>query len=317
MLRGYRLLTFAACVGLAFISFGLGAMLVASDAQEKRYAAYRYAADKPEEADPSLARVADTKPFEYRTPCKEPKGKDESDLCAQWRAAYAAEDSASWTKWGLWVAIAGTAGLFWTLYYTRKAVEDTGDATKAMLAQNEISKYAQRPWIEVEIAKVSMSSSSETFGLTVDLILRNRGHTPALNIRSRGRIIIRHGKQEIEGEIYPGEDYTRIVHNLLPGGSGYNSVHPKMPAKLIPKTTIRIGGQTVIDGPYFVPTLEIKVDYEWGDPIERGRTVKRFSISAVDPVYHERDERLGIPITLGAIPVTPLKAIEVASPEIS
>lgn len=117
------------------------------------------------------------------------------------RAVHDLKAQRDMSDWAWWVMIIGALQFFatiatlgfvkLTLDATLEAVKDTGDATKAMLAQNEISKYAQRPWIEVEVEKVSMSSSSETFSLTVDLILRNRGHTPALNILSRGKLIIR------------------------------------------------------------------------------------------------------------------------------
>lgn len=77
------------------------------------------------------------------------------------------------------------------------------------------------------------------------------------------------------------------------------------------------GSGNRLAGPNFVPLLQIKIDYEWGEPAQQGKTVKNFMISADEGVHTWRDERLGIPIALGASPVTPLKAIEVASPEIS
>lgn len=149
MLDGYR--GIIAATGLAGISlaFGLGLYLASLNyPNEVRHQPYRYAADKPIEI-PAPGAIPG-QAFEYREPCQNPKGNNESDLCAQWRAAKAAEESALWTKWGFWVGIGGMLGLFLTLFYTREAVKDTGDATAAMIRQNEIAEAAQRPWVMPE-----------------------------------------------------------------------------------------------------------------------------------------------------------------------
>lgn len=138
-------------VALLFITFGLGLYVGALNyPEQQRYQPYRYASDKPAEIDPTLpAGQVGAQPQEYRSPCSNPKGHDESDLCAQWRAAKAGEDSAFWAKWGFWIGLGGMIGLFWTLYYTRMAVEDTGHATDAMRESNAIAENAQRPWIKM------------------------------------------------------------------------------------------------------------------------------------------------------------------------
>lgn len=150
MFRSNRLLVVASLIGLVLVSIGLGVMLVSLDAKENRYQSYRYAADKPEDVDPASPRKPDAKPFQYRTPCEEPKGKDESDLCAQWRAAEAAEDSALWAKWGFWISTLGSGLLLWQIILTREALADTGLATKAMERQNKIAIATQRAWIDVQ-----------------------------------------------------------------------------------------------------------------------------------------------------------------------
>lgn len=129
---------FFAAIGLAIVSFGLGAMLVASNESNKeRYLPYRYIQEQPARMEPPLAGSPDAQSFQYRIPCREPKSESESDLCAQWRAAKAGEDSARWTKWGVWVGVIGSLFLLWQIILTRKAVEDTREATKAMVSQTE------------------------------------------------------------------------------------------------------------------------------------------------------------------------------------
>jgi len=136
----------AAAGGAALLcAFGTGYYLAALNyPEEKQHQPYRYAADKPSEIDPALSLTVGAKPQKFRSPCDNPKGRDESDFCAQWRAAMAAEDSAFWAKWSFWIGLGGIIGLFWTLYYTRKAVEDTGAATEAMNESNNMMRRQMR-----------------------------------------------------------------------------------------------------------------------------------------------------------------------------
>gem|GEM_PF-2673377 len=140
--------------------------------------------------DPSLAGQPGTKSFEYRAPCRDPKGKDESDLCAQWKAANAAEDSALWAKWGFWIGVVGSGFLLWQIILTRQAVEDTGDATAAMQSANEIAKAAQRPWLHIDNVEAKMyalESSSGELIVTVYawVTVKNVGGRPAFQINRR------------------------------------------------------------------------------------------------------------------------------------
>ncbi|KRB86544.1 hypothetical protein ASE00_07570 [Sphingomonas sp. Root710] len=127
--------------------FSLGSL----DTDKERYEPYRYAADKPAEAESAQAGVPRAQPLGYRRPCQDPKGETESDLCAQWKAANAAEDSAFWAQWGFWIAVVGSSFLLWQIMLTREAVEDTGRATEAMRQANRISENAQRAWITLGI----------------------------------------------------------------------------------------------------------------------------------------------------------------------
>lgn len=181
--RGAFLVCLAGLAAL-FTAWGHGYYLAALNyPEEQRHQPYRYAADEPAKVDLAGPAGINAQPYEYRTPCDYPKGRDESDLCAQWRAAKAAEDGAFWTKLGVWVGFGGMIGLFWTLYYTRKAVEDTGSATRAMIRQNEISEAAQRPFVVVAAGPSPTLRNDRGYVMPASYRYENYGGTPAKIIR--------------------------------------------------------------------------------------------------------------------------------------
>lgn len=188
MLKGYRLLIFAACIGLASVTFTLGVIITTLDANEKRYQTYRFASDKPIEIDAPGSPQTDIQALEYRSPCEDAKGQAESDLCAQWRAARAAEDSALWAWWGLLVGATGSALLILQIIQTRKAVSETAKATKAMERQNDFASQTQRAWLSIEDVKIEnlWSNYHGTSGYSICIggsyKIKNSGSAPALDV---------------------------------------------------------------------------------------------------------------------------------------
>lgn len=167
-------------------------MLGAShDPSEQRYQPYRYASDKPAEVEPTAAAQASADGFEYRTPCSDPKGQGESDLCAQWKAANAAADGALWTKWGVWIGCIGSALLLWQIILTRKAVEDTSEATEAMREANNIARDTMERQLR---AYLNVTDISQQAPMTVGAVYKaivsfhNKGQTPASNVKVRAFI---------------------------------------------------------------------------------------------------------------------------------
>lgn len=171
-------------LALAFWLFFYGWFLGASlDPKEQRYPASRSAVGKPLETNTELSGRPNPSPLLNRSPCDNPKGHDERDLCVQWRAANAAEDSAFWAKWGFWIATIGSVLLLWQIILTRKAVKDTSAATKAMERQNEIADEGQRPWISVEDLVInSVEVEGYTAKITYSFRAKNFGRTPAISV---------------------------------------------------------------------------------------------------------------------------------------
>lgn len=177
--------------------------------QEQRYQTYREATEKPLEASPSLSRQPDTETFKNRTPCRDPEGKDESDLCAQWKAANAAEDGAFWTKWGVWIGVVGSCFLLWQIILTRRAVEDTGQATEAMREANEIMRAA-------EDAKIVISISETEFSFGVGFFFSIKASNIGRSAATIHSIAIEDDKSIIERPIKSGEDIEFVSLCFMP-----------------------------------------------------------------------------------------------------
>lgn len=146
--------------------------------------------------------------------------REQRDLVAQEAAAL----------WGFWIAaiallqlVATVIGLFFikrTLDATWKAVEDTGQATRAMLEANEITKEAQRPWIVIEPRLEDFYLDGRLFGFSMFIKFRNIGNTVATGWW-RGMNVI-----------FTGEDFlteaSKIVQEL-------SKPTPSTPAILMPQ----------------------------------------------------------------------------------
>ena len=114
-------------------------------------------------------------------------GPDPSDGQEREKRDLAAQESMSvWAFWLLMVSalgtittMIGTGFLLWQIMLTREAVQDTGDATKAMNRQNELAAAAQRAWLVPEPAITSAVIEDDGIDLEWECLLRNRGSTVA------------------------------------------------------------------------------------------------------------------------------------------
>lgn len=180
--------------------------------------------------------------------------RSEYDLSAQERMA----------KWSLWTMIAAavttmlTAIALWfikgTLDATREAVEDTGKATEAMLAANEIAKRAadmaeqgaveqaalfrgqlavanrnadasiamQRPWLDVALEFRDEDTGWE-HGISYTVRTTNIGQNPALKVRVVS-LVRPHDMED------PNlHDLSEIIQRAREGWSNYPMVFPEKP----------------------------------------------------------------------------------------
>lgn len=106
--------------------------------------------------------------------CNQGQDDRNSDLCAQWKAADAARESADWAQRGFWLGLAGTALLLWTLRVTARG-------TKAAVEAVEAQIISDRPLMQVKdlIARraASQRPSKYPFCLNIHWEVENYGKT--------------------------------------------------------------------------------------------------------------------------------------------
>ncbi|MXO58129.1 hypothetical protein GRI89_01025 [Altererythrobacter salegens] len=143
----------------------------------------------------------------------------------------AQRDMSLWA-FAMFVISAITAGLtLWALWYvrgtliaTREALVDTGDATKAMLRQNEITEQSQRPWIGIDVKPRLLKLVDKAIRVELDVYCKNFGQLPATDFQLYFKLTWSDGTQPnihhgIWDEFRPRENPTRSL--VLP----YDSLH--------------------------------------------------------------------------------------------
>lgn len=132
----------------------------------------------------------------YTDPCNKGEDNRNSDLCAQWKAADAAQESAKWTRRSFWIGLAGTGIGGLTLFaaiaaafYARDAAKHAGaavtqaeNATKAandtVDVTRDIGARQLRAYLTVRAYTVVVNNAH----VEVKIVGQNTGQTPALNV---------------------------------------------------------------------------------------------------------------------------------------
>jgi hypothetical protein len=162
-------------------------------------------------------------------------GKDDrrSDLCAQWKAADAAAESAWWTAGMFWLGVAGAAIGGGTLlaagfaaWYARRAWQESkrgADAANEALVQ---AKHEARAWVSVSVEGEKIARSFKAVRFYYRVTLRNTGGVVAENVRWHHAIYdMREGDKQAVREIKAWERLRRANDNVLqPGENESNSL---------------------------------------------------------------------------------------------
>lgn len=168
----WRVVAAFAGLGLSFWLFFCGWLLGASlHPHEQKYQPYAYATAHPESIYTSGAKhTGGIEAPQYRQPCSNPKGQEESDLCAQWKAANAAEEGALWAKWGVWIAGASTIAVAIAIYLTIEANSISRDTAKRQL----------RAYIGMSVGGIEHFGTHDP---VIAFTMTNSGETPAYRFR--------------------------------------------------------------------------------------------------------------------------------------
>lgn len=118
-------------------------------------------------------------------PCTAMASRDESDLCAQWRAATAAEHGAFWSFAQMVLSGAGLIGLFVTLWFNRRALEiaDKSNLDARKIGQAQVKSYISIGSVKFQITEHGIAVV--TFKLT------NAGQSPAVGVKASGKVKIK------------------------------------------------------------------------------------------------------------------------------
>jgi len=126
--------------------------------------------------------------------CYKAQNHDSADLCAQWRAAIAAERAANASWWGVFWVVIGTAlsgaGLFALLAALNQTERSLREAARANDIAKDNTAIENRAWIfpvgQADIARISDMAKGNVF-FHFRRGWDNVGKTPALNCKALSR----------------------------------------------------------------------------------------------------------------------------------
>lgn len=135
---------------------------------------------------------------ETTKPCENGKDNRNSDLCAQWKAADAAKESAEWTRRTFWLGVVGSIIGFFTLIaagmaacYAKKAAEETkrgADFSDLSIKKMEEGLLRQiRPWLVGDgihtdnVTDLTVGYIKYERAIFLYVNFSNAGQSPAIN----------------------------------------------------------------------------------------------------------------------------------------
>lgn len=143
----------------------------------------------------------------------------EYDLSAQ-------QDMAEWAKWmllaGLLTLIVTGIGVWFvreTLRATLKAVQDTSEATDAMVKQNKLTEESQRAWLIINDIKVlTVARKGDGIHVSLSWSVINTGQTPA-TLASFDVCVFEEARADIDGATIIDRAIKRRDSLMVDGGS--------------------------------------------------------------------------------------------------
>jgi hypothetical protein len=212
---------------------------------------------------------------EEKRPCRDQRSRDESDLCAQWRAANAAEDAAGWAWWQLVVSVAGVIGLGVTLWFNRIALAVARDANAET---RRIGEAQTRAYVSIS----SVQGQHYADGLVLKAIAKNSGQSPALDAFIEFKIVKPDGGTEVRHVLHLHAIPAQSEHEF--GNLYYRSAEAKNWSGLV--VFVVVAFDTVFGAGETAAESFVGSPSEWDDKsftdLTHGRHVKSYLLANPD-----------------------------------
>lgn len=137
-------------------------------------------------------------------PCKAGDDRRYSDLCAQWKAADAASDAASWGKWGAVASVISLVGVLGAV----------GISIWSNLIIRKTAKHELRAYLGVGSVRAAPDGAGH---ITARVIISNFGSTPAQNIVTKVAGVVREFPSQVLDGTGPAPEPQICPTTLHPG----------------------------------------------------------------------------------------------------
>lgn len=214
MLRGYRL--YIAALGLALTG--------AAPPNEKPVGKA-----PAQQVSPSPSPTPDYSPYpdKQAESCYDSKDHDTADLCAQWRAAVAAEKAANIGYWGNWIGALGGLLSFASVVLVIFALRQTERSLESAKEANKIAKdiAARQLRAYVSVSKIAVSPFKAGYLPMFYLELTNNGQTPAKDIMLISQVFFVPSDEEGEFCVRFDEGFDECPRTNIGSGQCFTEYH--------------------------------------------------------------------------------------------
>lgn len=220
------------------------------------------------------------RPKDYEKPCAEGEENRNSDLCAQWKAADAAKESADWTGRTFFLGIFGTVigGLTllaagFAAWYARHAAIETRRSADIAKDALDASKKHLRSYIHFTDGEITFQLEDRVLKMHGEINLRNSGNTSSVVSRAfmNTFAVIRMEYKGGQGRYYEG---PFVIGPCLPYrmsfGGGIHIEEKFLTVVLYVGIKIEYRDQSTVGGPWSEDTWLVA---EWSANVPQRSTI--------------------------------------------
>jgi hypothetical protein len=136
---------------------------------------------------PAASEQQEVAAWDQNKPCEHPIGREEADLCQQWRMAQATEELRTTADAQFWATIAEAGLLAVTVVFTAIAAIAAVIAARAAQASvnvaSEIGQRQLRAYVSVTKVEATVRAIGDRIEIAMLIVLTNAGQTPAYLMR--------------------------------------------------------------------------------------------------------------------------------------